>query len=152
MSLRSPQDPTLPTYNFVDPPTSAQITSAKLHLAERQASATNLQSQIKHAEDSLRQIVEDSQRAIASLEFERRQIQREIELALAFISPIRSLPDEILREIFWYEFEIHPCCAWVLASVCSVWRRIVLKMPRMWSKVRSFNELLDFHRCDNNYT
>lgn len=139
MSSHSNLDSTLQTYNFVDRPSSIQIAAAKLLLAEQKASADNLQAQIKNSEDSLRQIVEDSQRAIASLQVERQELQKEIELTLAFISPIRGLPDEILREIFWYEFEIHPCCAWILAAVCSLWRRIVLKMPRIWSKVRLFD-------------
>lgn len=137
INLGADVDPTLPTYSFTDPPTGAQKLSAKHRLIEQQASAASIQAEIKHAEDSLRQIVEDSQRAIAALQVEHQRVQREIELTLAYISPVRSLPDEILREIFLYEFEIHPCSAWVLAAVCSLWRKLVLRMPRLWSKVRT---------------
>ncbi|KAI0311008.1 hypothetical protein OF83DRAFT_1152884 [Amylostereum chailletii] len=33
-------------------------------------------------------------------------------------------------------FSEYPCCAWILASVCPLWRRLALSMPKIWSKIR----------------
>ncbi len=126
--------------NLTSPPTLAQLEDAKIKLKTHEDAAGQLERRIREAEEVLAQLIKDSKCAIAAMDLEKKKLESEIEWTRAFISPIRRLPDDILREIFWHNFDAHPCCAWVLAAVCSLWRRLVLKMPRMWSKV-------SYHSC-----
>ncbi|KAF8632777.1 hypothetical protein AX15_001680 [Amanita polypyramis BW_CC] len=67
---------------------------------------------------------------------QRAQLEAKELRTLAYLSPIRKLPAELLRDIFLWNFEEHPCCAWVLSAVCTSWRRLVLQTPGLWSKIR----------------
>ncbi|KAF5390459.1 hypothetical protein D9757_005231 [Collybiopsis confluens] len=69
----------------------------------------------------------------------------------AFLSPIRRLPDELLREIFdlschMNRFSVHrfrvssvfdfrTAPAMAISSVCSRWRKSALAMPSIWSRI-----------------
>lgn len=125
-------------YSLAEPPTLSQLADAKIKLGSQEAAAGELARKIEEAERALAQLISDSQCAIAAMEKDKKKLEGKIAWTRAFISPIRRLPDEILREIFWFNFEAHPCCAWVLAAVCSLWRRLVLRMPRIWSKVHPY--------------
>ncbi|OBZ70289.1 hypothetical protein A0H81_09719 [Grifola frondosa] len=81
-------------------------------------------------------MVEESQCAIRELEHDLAVLEDKVVLTRAYISPIKRLPHELLRHIFLFNFEDCPWSAWVLSAVCSLWRRLVLSMPTMWSKVR----------------
>jgi hypothetical protein len=79
--------------------------------------------------------VAESHCATKQLQRERAALEEKISRTLAYMSPIRRLPAELLRHIFMMNFDEYPCCAWILSSVCSQWRRLTLSMPKLWSKV-----------------
>lgn len=126
-----------------DVPSSSQLSEAKDRLRLQQDESRALQRRICDAQATLAQIIADSKHAIHVLEEEKHRVENDIEHTKAFLSPMRRLPDDILQLLFWLEFEVAPCCAWALSAVCSRWRRIVLNMPRMWSKVSSAQASLD---------
>ena len=117
-------------------PSSNQLAQAKETLASSQSALHSITRKIDDAEQTLAEIVASTRCTIDNLTQERTILQREIALALAYISPIRRLPHELLREVFLINFEHNPRCAWVFSAVCSLWRRIALSMPKLWSKLR----------------
>lgn len=125
----------MPGFTFPEPATQATISDARRHLALQRDSVEDISQKIQEAEQNLARIVEESRCAIQELEREKVAAEESVAAALAYLSPIRRLPDEILRHIFLFNFEEYPCCAWVLAAVSSLWRRLVLSMPRLWSRV-----------------
>jgi F-box-like len=118
-----------------DPPTPSSLADARRFLDENNASLDLLDRKIETAETQLAQIVAESRNAINQLQRERVALEEKITHALAYMSPIRRLPIELLRHIFLMNFDEYPCCAWILSSVCSQWRRLSLSMPKLWSKV-----------------
>jgi uncharacterized phage infection (PIP) family protein YhgE len=117
------------------PPTKAKIAEARNILEEQELSAKLLSDQIADAQKELKRLVAQSEAAINELEEKRKKIQKEISLALAYISPLRRLPNDILREVFYHVFDGKASAAWALSAVCTSWRRLVLGMPNLWSKV-----------------
>lgn len=118
-----------------EPPTAATIASARQVLHSTQSELSALQSRLQDAEAKLAKIVAESKCAINEMQQEQSVLEDKIAHTLAYVSPIRRLPQELLRQIFLINFEDFPCCAWVLAAVCSPWRRLALNMPRIWSRV-----------------
>ena len=116
-------------------PTASSLADARRVLDESNASLGDLNHKIEAAEAQLAQIVAESHCAIKQLQREREALEDKIARARAYMSPIRRLPNELLRHIFIMNFDEYPCCAWILSSVCSQWRRLALSMPRLWSKV-----------------
>ncbi|KAF8908517.1 hypothetical protein CPB84DRAFT_1766815 [Gymnopilus junonius] len=114
---------------FSEPPTKETLADAR-----RVLETTRLKN--SNAEAALAQIVRESQYAINELETQRAALEEQLSRTLAYLSPIRRLPMELLREIFMWSFESHPCSAWVLAAVCTSWRRLALRIPLIWSKIR----------------
>ncbi|KAJ7460090.1 hypothetical protein B0H11DRAFT_167410 [Mycena galericulata] len=124
--------------SFPEPPTAPSLSAARTALEDSLKNATSLADKIKLAEASLAQIVAEAQAAIDDLLREKQLVQETIAQTQAYLSPIRRLPGELLRELFLWCFEGHPCCAWVLSAVCANWRRQALSIPRIWSKIRLF--------------
>jgi hypothetical protein len=122
--------------NYPEPPTDAAVADARRELQAQQEQLLALSEKIASVEDALAQIVVERKRAIRDLRREKLVLEEKVTYTKAYISPIRRLPHELLRHIFLFNFDDHPCCAWVLASVCTLWRRLTLSMPRLWSKVR----------------
>ncbi|GBE89011.1 hypothetical protein SCP_1500130 [Sparassis crispa] len=122
--------------NLPEPATQATLADARRELVSDRLAVRVLSDKIQAAEDDLARIVEESRCAVRDMERERAALQEKVALTLAYISPIRRLPHELLRYIFLLNFEDYPCCAWVLSAVCSLWRRLVLSMPVLWSKIR----------------
>jgi len=118
-----------------EPPTAASLADARRLLDESSASLGDLDHKIEAAEAQLAEIMAESRCVIKQLQRERDALEDKIAHALAYMSPIRRLPNELLRHIFIMNFDEYPCCAWILSSVCSQWRRLALSMPRLWSKV-----------------
>ena len=133
----------MPFPNFVDPPTKETLVNARRSLEVTRASVEEISSKIDAAEVALAQLVRDSRLAINELEVQRAALEDQVSRTLAYLSPIRRLPMELLREIFVWSFEEHACSAWVLAAVCPSWRRLALRIPLIWSKVSSFYALRD---------
>ena len=134
----------MPFPNFVDPPTKETLVNARRSLEVTRASVEEISSKIDAAEMALAQLVRDSRLAINELEGQRAALEEQVSKTLAYLSPIRRLPMELLREIFVWSFEEHACSAWVLAAVCPSWRRLALRIPLIWSKVCPFYALRDF--------
>lgn len=118
------------------PPTKAQLAEARNLLEKQESSAASLQDKISDAQRTLERLIAESQSAINELEERNQKVQKEIAVTLAYISPLRRLPNDILREVFYHVFDVKPSCGWGLAAVCTSWRRLVLNMPTLWSKVR----------------
>lgn len=126
------------SFSFPEPPTRASLTDARRSLHETRSFLTNLSSKINHAEAELAQIIRDSKVTINHLQEERACLEEQLLHTMAYLSPIRRLPADLLSDIFMWSFDDYSCQAWILASVCSSWRRLALRMPRIWSKVRFF--------------
>ena len=125
-------------HSLVEPPTKEALAGARRALETTRASVEEITSKIDAAEATLAQIVRESQYAIKELQTRRTVLEDQLSRTLAYLSPMRRLPMELLREIFVWSFEVHPCSAWVLAAVCTSWRRLALRIPLIWSKVSTF--------------
>lgn len=121
--------------DYPEPPTESSVSEARRALQVQRQELSQLSERITSAEDALAQIVVDRKRTIREMQREQLVLEDKIKHTLAYISPIRRLPHELLRHIFMFNFDNHPCCAWILASVCVLWRRMVLSIPKLWSKV-----------------
>ncbi|KAF8907221.1 hypothetical protein CPB85DRAFT_1415353 [Mucidula mucida] len=107
-------------------------------------------------EDRIRQLNDRVSRmaeALAVLTTERDKFLAHIEDTKAIMHPMRSVPDDILYEIFshcipnWTSDNLrHGQCnphdsldvknePWTLGQVCSRWRNVVLQLPSLWSTV-----------------
>ncbi|KAF8067945.1 hypothetical protein FPV67DRAFT_1494339 [Lyophyllum atratum] len=122
--------------HFPDPPTDLSLADARQALSTTRSSVSELSTKIDAAEAALAQIVRESKFMIDEMQNERAILEEQASQAMAYLSPIRRLPVELLRDIFLWSFEDHPCCAWVLSAVCPSWRRLTLRMPTIWSKIR----------------
>lgn len=129
---------------FSDPPTASSLADARKSLGATRTSVEQLDIKIDAAEAALVQVMKESQFVINELQRERAALDECVLQAMAYLSPIRRLPMELLRDVFMWCFQDHPCCGWVLAAVCNPWRRLALKMPRIWSKVCIFLSALLF--------
>lgn len=121
--------------DFIEPPTEASLADARRVLVATQASVAAVKAELDAAEAALARVVQESRARIGELETRRGELAQTVTHAMAYLSPIRRLPLELLRNIFIECFDEHPCCAWVLAAVCGPWRRLVLRMPKIWSRV-----------------
>ena len=137
--LTMPPPPTmLSSLRFPEPPTLTSLGEARRELASQKRSVKDLTQKIHAAEENLARLIQESKCAIQQMEKEKEAVESDMAQMLAYISPIKRLPHELLRHIFYMNFEDLPCCAWVLAAVCKLWRRLALSMPRIWSKVCHF--------------
>lgn len=123
------------SFNFHDPPSELSLADARRSLQATRSSVSVLNQKINAAEAALAEVVLNSQRLINDMQNERAILEEEALQTMAYLSPIRRLPMELLRDIFMWCFQDHPCCAWVLAAVSTPWRRLALRMPKIWSKV-----------------
>ena len=121
-----------------EPPTQASIAHARAQLVALHESSQALEQQILDARDALARIVEERQAAIRDMERELAVLDDSVALTKAYVSPIKRLPHELLRHIFLFNFDDCAWSAWVLAAVCSLWRKVALAMPTIWSKVRAY--------------
>jgi len=88
------------------------------------------------------------QLALDELKLKRTELDRfssEHELLLS--SPIRSMPPEILSNVFIEclpavveDIKNHQRAPSVLARVCSLWRNVAISTPQLWSKLKVANE------------
>ncbi|KXN82753.1 hypothetical protein AN958_02192 [Leucoagaricus sp. SymC.cos] len=121
---------------FAEPTTAESLRHARLRLDSTRSSILSLDAQIASAEMSLAQLIREAKMSIAKMLEEKTRLQEDEAATKSYLSPVRRLPAELLREIFMLHFQEHEACAWVLAAVCSSWRRIVLRTPRLWAKIR----------------
>lgn len=131
----TPATPTMDPLGYPEPPTDSSVSEARRALQTQRQELSQLLERIASAEDALALIVSDSKRAIREMQLEQHALEEKVNHTQAYISPIRRLPRELLHHIFMFNFDNHPCCAWILASVCVPWRRLALSIPKLWSKV-----------------
>lgn len=120
---------------FPEPPTKEHLANARKAMETTRTSAQELTTKINAAEQLLTDLVRESRCAINEMEKNRARLEKEMMVMMAYLSPIRRLPLELLREIFMWNFEDYSCCAWILAAVCGTWRKLALRMPKIWSTV-----------------
>ncbi|CAA7263646.1 unnamed protein product [Cyclocybe aegerita] len=83
--------------------------------------------------------------ALAELEGRRDQLEVTLATHQSIVAPIRSLPQEILREIFRFacagrivQWPFHPTetsLPWFLGRVCSYWRTTFLSVQGLWANI-----------------
>ncbi|KAK7043141.1 hypothetical protein VNI00_008495 [Paramarasmius palmivorus] len=85
------------------------------------------------------QVIQDE---ISKLQAEQDEVKKFIEDHRAFVSPIRLLHADILREIFYQclpQRELPKCRAreapLLLTTVCRGWREVVITTPNLWNRV-----------------
>ncbi|OSD04503.1 hypothetical protein PYCCODRAFT_1353773, partial [Trametes coccinea BRFM310] len=119
-----------------EPPTQATLALARAQLATLTSASKALEQKLVDARDALARIVDERQAAIRDMERELALLDDSLALARAYVSPIKRLPHELLRHVFVFVFEDCAWSAWVLAAVCTLWRKVALAMPVIWSKIR----------------
>ena len=83
--------------------------------------------------ERLRKLLRDTTRAQASLLARIDVLDSFIFQARAQIAPIRSLPTEVLSNVFSFYGLSHPQNLNTLTGVCRFWRNVALNDPRLWS-------------------
>ncbi|KAF9026667.1 hypothetical protein BDZ89DRAFT_1039939 [Hymenopellis radicata] len=78
---------------------------------------------------------------IQRLERHRSRLQRDLHTLSSSMSPIRTLPRDVLLEVFTCLVLEHgstskpEAAPWVLLEVCHQWRQIALSSPSLWSSI-----------------
>jgi hypothetical protein len=83
----------------------------------------------------LRKLLRHTTRAQARLLAQIEVLDSFIFQARAQIAPIRSLPTEVLSDIFSFYALSHPQDLNTLTTVCRFWRNVALNDPRLWSVI-----------------
>lgn len=128
--------PHMASLDLPEPPTQATISQARAQLLSLHDSSRHLEARIADAREALARIVDERTAALRELERELAAVEDRVALTKAYVSPIKRLPRELLRQIFLFNFEDCAWSAWVLSAVCALWRKVALGMPTLWSKVR----------------
>ena len=116
-------------------PTASQLEDGRRTLQRQVQIVEELDGRIAEAQQALEDLIAESKANINALEERKKKAEKDIKLTKEFLSPMRRLPDDLLRQMFMQNFESWPTCPWTLAAVCTSWRRIVLNMPVLWSRV-----------------
>lgn len=115
--------------------TLAQVEQARERLVQQEQNVEVLDHRIADAYRALEELIADSKLAISLLEEERRRARIDVKSTKEYLSPIKRLPEDILKHIFVSMFEDSASAAWTISSVCLTWRKLALNMPSLWSKV-----------------
>lgn len=128
-------------------PSLAQLPALREQLSGQVTALNALNSKITQEEAELEALILQRHLALSALQHEKERLEDEVQETRAALAPVRRLPDDLLREVVWWIFEGEgkgdkekggdPACGWMLSAVCRRWRRVVLGMPRLWSKVRT---------------
>jgi len=116
------------------PPSPASLAQARESLDLSLKSLQVLDTDIQNAEAHLADIVREARCQIDRMLTDKAALEQTILNTKSYLAPIRRLPAELLSIVFMLAFEDHPCFCWVLAAVCTEWRKLALKMPKLWSK------------------
>ncbi|KAJ1302023.1 hypothetical protein OPQ81_000858 [Rhizoctonia solani] len=120
---------------IMDIPSKAQINEARLTIAHCEQELNTLSCQIAAEESRVVNIIKEAHEQLAALQAKKGAQQKRIENARAILSPIRSMPPELLRNVFIHAFEADPVVAWRVAAVCSAWRRQALSTCLIWTRL-----------------
>ncbi|KAJ7755500.1 hypothetical protein B0H16DRAFT_1886295 [Mycena metata] len=74
-------------------------------------------------------------RVLDGLESRKRELQNFVATHKQVLAPIRTLPSEILSEIFLQYVKHRPTGAWLIARVCRSWREIAISSSRLWNQI-----------------
>ncbi|KAJ7919486.1 hypothetical protein B0H13DRAFT_245365 [Mycena leptocephala] len=115
--------------NFV--PSDPECERIRDFLKDAQKQVTDLTEELARL-DSLRK----------ELSQKREQLKQFIDAHLALVSPVRRLPEDIIRAIFLASLSTHrnPAISseeapLLLCQICRLWRSIALATPRMWAAI-----------------
>ncbi|KIK55599.1 hypothetical protein GYMLUDRAFT_205520, partial [Collybiopsis luxurians FD-317 M1] len=74
--------------------------------------------------------------AFQRLKKKRDALKRTVDVTIALLSPVRRLPEDVLVEIFSiYIDNCISCPTMRLSQICSFWRKIILRRPRLWASL-----------------
>ncbi|KAJ7366388.1 hypothetical protein DFH08DRAFT_167048 [Mycena albidolilacea] len=114
---------------MADTPFTVRVRAAVIEQTERTRSRSKA---------DIERLIEESESQIASLEsLELREREHAYVVALRYlISPIRTLPVELLSEIFGLAIhdDTHIQDAFRVSQVCSDWRRVAHGTPELWNR------------------
>ncbi|KAJ7759175.1 hypothetical protein B0H16DRAFT_1885093 [Mycena metata] len=99
---------------------------------------SNVRREIVIAESGMKEIQEQVcglKRVLDDLELRRRELQNFVATHKQVLAPIRTLPNEILSEIFMQYVEHRKTGAWLIARVCRSWRETAIASPRLWNRI-----------------
>ncbi|KAJ7755496.1 hypothetical protein B0H16DRAFT_1247067, partial [Mycena metata] len=71
-------------------------------------------------------------RVLDGLESRRRELQNFVATHKQVLALIRTLPSEILSEIFLQYVKHRQAGTWLIARVCRSWRETAISSPRLW--------------------
>ncbi|KAG8874103.1 hypothetical protein FRB97_006169 [Tulasnella sp. 331] len=117
-------------------PSIQERDQAKQALQSYRTTMVSLQEKSAHAQAKLREAIAEAERQIRMLDHESADLQIKVTQAEAFLAPIRKMPQELLAEVFRIIFwSGDKKCAWKLARVNRLWRRLALSIPTLWSSI-----------------
>ena len=117
-------------------PTAQESVLARQAVKQLQSSVTAIRGQVSAEKARIAELQALHEATINSLEDQRDELEAKISKAQAYLAPVRKLPDELLSEVFviiWCAGDKK--CGWKLASVCRLWRRVALSLPKIWSAI-----------------
>ncbi|KAF9016235.1 hypothetical protein BDZ89DRAFT_923828, partial [Hymenopellis radicata] len=114
------------------PPLDVELPAFRKIVEDARAALEDLDSKIFHAQQLLENLLSARQHA-----------QSRLEDAKSLLHPMRSIPNELLTEIFHhcisktYDFleldVLNPRGApWLLTRVCHRWRELAINSPQLW--------------------
>ena len=112
---------------------AARERHAKLRKATEDAEQAilDLEERVWHESES---VGKEYMEKILSMESELARLSTERDKLRSSVAPIKRLPAELLREIFFSHIELgHTPLS--LSRVCHVWREITLACPDLWSRL-----------------
>ncbi|KAF8966084.1 hypothetical protein BDZ97DRAFT_2074323 [Flammula alnicola] len=119
-----------------DTPSPAQL----FELKEYQHKSTVGYPAIRDEIASIDEQIERLSKRRATLKDAEKPYLKKIFACDVILSPIRSIPNEILRKIFSHSIPPHPSPTKgtppvSLTRVCALWRQIALTMPELWTEI-----------------
>ncbi|KAF9034240.1 hypothetical protein BDZ89DRAFT_928359, partial [Hymenopellis radicata] len=114
------------------PPHDVELSGFRKVVEDTPAALRDLDAKISQARELLNTLLS-----------ERMQVQSHFEDAKSLLHPMRSIPDEVLAEIFdrclvkAYSLQIPDAldpggAPWLLTRVCRRWRALVVNNPQLW--------------------
>jgi len=118
------------------------------HTVSSGSEVNDIQNVISKAKTVIVELDEEMgrvQQVLTQMSLRRSEICAEIEEHKALLSPVHSLPDELLSEIFRHhcqslssnsdKFPWPWSAHLLLTQICSRWRAVALAMPALWSEI-----------------
>lgn len=121
---------------YVTTPLWPNLSDTRSSLTTLHNSLDQVNEKISEAQGELEHLIQQQQAVISRLQREREELKEKEKETLAYLSPMRTVPNEILREIFLWSFEDYACSAWVYSAVSWKWRKVCLETPKLWTKIR----------------